>query len=855
MGAWATSWTRWAAQQCVWIALGPWLGGVVVPAITHAATPCRDMPGFESLSCRMAELLEVAQGVGGSYLHKVERASQRVDDGAQACATGDTTRAQQRLRGLRQRFNGTRRALDRAVRRGKLIQPDADTIAGLLQFTDALRRATQRRLERHPCPELVEILSPAPHEVAADDRVLLLFELAADADPGTVTISLAFASGQTSISPTQVSTTQGWVRVDCVESGLHTLTLSVTSLAGSPTDEEAVSFQCDVSGFTVGAEVELLIEPDTGPEVLRLTPVRPLRSGATYAVVVTQDLTAKASGRTAPTAAFWADAGIIGVPPKGAEAFYSADPNDPRNPFPSGRLVRPDGTIHIPDGFSARAVPDLPRLDGVRAFLRGLDALSEEHRGFSPSTRIVLTFGAPIKLRKVTPENLFLVEIANPGPAEGQLLELLDALDSQRGIPSGALAVASVFPVEDLAGAMATIRDQLASRAASTPPVPDFSDPDPNDAQVFGIFDPNDAEFAGFFGGSPPAGAGLVARGSFPSPDYRENGRFPERFLDGSEVPPSITLDFLLVLPTGATPAGGFPTVILQHGFGGDNSFVSASSADFAAAGLATIGINAPEHGVRGNFFDFFDFSDFNTFGNNFRQGSVDLLQLVQVIQAGVDVRGDPNSELRGTDLGYLGVSLGGVLGGVFAATEPAVSAPVLNVPGGRLAQFAGSTSGLATPFLASFAAEAGIPVRTCKGDPEGSECTDDSACAPGESCRFNLDFELMLDSALPNFQTQLDPGDGISYVRGFRIEPRLSDPRPVLIQEGIGDIVLANPLTEALARGIGLPANRADTATQGVAGLWRFPPPTGHGIFGLAEVRAQAITFLESNGTIITTP
>jgi hypothetical protein len=200
-------------------------------------------------------------------------------------------------------------------------------------------------------------------------------------------------------------------------------------------------------------------------------------------------------------------------------------------------------------------------------------------------------------------------------------------------------------------------------------------------------------------------------------------------------------------------------------------------------------------------------------------------------------------------------VSLGGVLGGVFAATEPAVSLPVLNVPGGRLAQFAGSTSGLATPFLTSFAADAGIPVRTCNGDPEGSECTDDTACTSGESCRFNTDFDLMLESALPNFQTQLDPGDGISYVRWFRIEPRLSDPRPVLLQEGIGDLVLANPLTEALARGIGLPANRADTGTQGVAGLWRFPPPTGHGIFGLDEVRAQAITFLQSNGTSITTP
>ena len=302
--------------------------------------------------------------------------------------------------------------------------------------------------------------------------------------------------------------------------------------------------------------------------------------------------------------------------------------------------------------------------------------------------------------------------------------------------------------------------------------MPDFADPNPADGRLFGIFDPNDAEFASFFGGSPPPSVGRVARASFPSPDYREGGRFPERFLDGSEVPPHVSLDFRLVLPVGPEPVGGYPTVILQHGFGGSNGFVTSTAEDFVDAGLAVIGISAPEHGLRGNFFDFFDFTDFNSFGSNFRQGSVDLMQLVQLIQAGIDVDADPNADLSGGGIGYLGVSLGGVIGAVFTAIDPGLEVAVLNVPGGRLAQFAGSVSSLASAFLTTFATAAGIDAKTCDGDPLATGCTTSAECAPSETCEFNEDFVLLLEAALPSFQAMFDPGDGISYVRQLRIAP-----------------------------------------------------------------------------------
>jgi hypothetical protein len=406
---------------------------------------------------------------------------------------------------------------------------------------------------------------------------------------------------------------------------------------------------------------------------------------------------------------------------------------------------------------------------------------------------------------------------------------------------------------------MAAVRAQIIARATASPPAVDFGDPDPADGRRFGVFHPGDPGFAELFGGAPPATVDTVARGSFLSPDYRaEGGRFPARFLDGSAVPPHVRREFLRALPT-PDPARGivppYPVVILQHGFAGDDTIVTQLAGPFTTAGLAAIGIPAPEHGPRGNFLDFFDFDDFNAFGDNWRQSSVDLLQLVRVIEHGIDVDGDAASDVDARRLGYLGVSLGGVIGGVFTAVEPAVATAVLNVPGGRLSQLAGAASPFAEPFLARFAAESGIPVRVCGHAPTDPACTSDADCEAGRTCGRNPDFTLLLQAAALDWQTQLDPGDGSAYARSLRLEPLTTAPRPVLVQEGIGDVIVANPLTEALARAIALPANRGDEAPDGVAGLWRFPPPAGHGHLGLPAVRAQAITFLATGGRTLASP
>jgi hypothetical protein len=779
---------------------------VLAAHLARAAQPCPDEPGLDGVACRVDEL--------GA---RASTASLRLDAARTACDAGHTADAVRELRGMA-------RPLARAG-------DDADVV-----LTDALRRATIDRLRRHPCPELVDVLSPRRGERIPDGNAFVLLRLAAAADPATLSVRLD-DDPPVALDPGAVSDTQASVRLRC-EGGLRQLHVTIRSRDGARNDLETVPISCGSDGI-LGAEIESLIMADYVPERVRVVPVRPLRGGTTVALVATRALRTT-GGRLHASAAFRAAAGLPPRDTRGPTAIVTDDPLDARNPFPSQALIRADGTIVIPDGFSARGLPALPRLDGVRAVLRRLDAGSEEHHGFSPNGFAVLGFDAAIRLDDATADRLFLLEVASSTDLRG----LLDALERERRLDRRRVVAATVFPIENLPAELAAIRGQIRARPA---PAIDFTDPDPTDARAFGIFHPGDSAFAAFFGGNPPSPLGAMVRASFPSPDYRENGRFPARFLDSSDEPPEVPIEFLLALPRGTPP---FPTVVIQHGFGGDDTIVAQFAGDFTAAGLALIGIPAPEHGPRGNFLDFFDFDDFNAFGNNFRQSSVDLLTLTRLLASGLDVDGDGAPDLRGDRLGYLGQSLGGVIGGVFTAVEPGIAVSVLNVPGGKLSQLAGAVSPLAQPFLARFATEAGISVRVCGGDPIAAPCSTDADCGPGIGCADNPDFTALLDAAALDFQTQLDPGDGAAYAHLLRLDPLGAAAKPVLVQEGIGDMVVANPLTEALARAIALPANRADAAAGGVAGLWRFPPPEGHGILALPNVRAQAVRFLLTGGT-----
>src|SRR5262249_3321100 len=171
---------------------------------------------------------------------------------------GHTAGARRELRGMRQPLGRVGDGADVAL-------------------TDALRRATLARLDRHPCPELVEGLSPRWQARVDGDSLFVLVRCAADADPATLPMHVV-AGPVSAAAPGDVSATQGWLRRACTPAGARQLRVVVRSRDGERQDVEQIPVGCG-GGSVLGAEIESLVLDDYVPQRLRVVPVRPLPTG------------------------------------------------------------------------------------------------------------------------------------------------------------------------------------------------------------------------------------------------------------------------------------------------------------------------------------------------------------------------------------------------------------------------------------------------------------------------------------------------------------------------------------------------------------------------------------------------
>jgi fermentation-respiration switch protein FrsA (DUF1100 family) len=228
--------------------------------------------------------------------------------------------------------------------------------------------------------------------------------------------------------------------------------------------------------------------------------------------------------------------------------------------------------------------------------------------------------------------------------------------------------------------------------------------------------------------GFVPGAVGQVAFGKYVSPDYETAEQFipPVGTKTGTpEVQGVNEVFFNLYLPSGPTPAGGWPVAIFGHGVGSSKQGGGvvgggaslALAASLAEQGIATIAINVVGHGFGplstltvtpsvGASVTFpeggrgIDQNGDGIIANNEgisaaapqsiigdrdgqRQTVADLMQLVRVIEVGMDVSGDGVADLDPSRIYYLGQSLGGIYGTTFMAVEPDVQVGALNVAGG----------------------------------------------------------------------------------------------------------------------------------------------------------------------------
>jgi hypothetical protein len=454
---------------------------------------------------------------------------------------------------------------------------------------------------------------------------------------------------------------------------------------------------------------------------------------------------------------------------------------------------------------------------------------------------------------------------------------LLDAIHAARrvGVNERDIVTASVFTTQSVTAILEKIRDQI---KAATPNPADFLLGPGKTRTVFrrdavaditfnrqihvdGPLDPPipvPIPLLDIF----PGVVGTIAFGKYESPDYEIHpGEYIPAVGTRSGIPTvQATSDiyFNLFLPSGPQPATGWPVTIYGHGGGGTKNIQLLNVvAVMARHGIATIGINSAGHGFGslgtltvidggGNAVTFpaggrgrdqdgdgtIDSEEgmnaaapVEIIGNRdfYRQTAIDLMQLVRVIEQGVDVDGDFVPDLDPSRIYYFGSSQGGDYGTILLAVEPDLKAGVLNVPGtpvidallaprgrpglGNLLQSrvpslinapGVTTLGgvLVTPpyFNDNLPLRDGVPVPVRLADGTTydiqSPVTNDVAGA--------MEIQKLLDNSGWVFQS----GSTTAYARYLRKAPLPGVPgKSVIIQYGKGDMTVPNPLETAVVR------------------------------------------------------
>src|SRR6266536_161790 len=223
-----------------------------------------------------------------------------------------------------------------------------------------------------------------------------------------------------------------------------------------------------------------------------------------------------------------------------------------------------------------------------------------------------------------------------------------------------------------------------------------------------------------------PGSVSSVAFGSYDSPDYETAAKVIPAYGTATGTPAAQGpnhIQFTLFVPGGIEPAGGWPVAIFGHGFtDSKNGAPWAVASSLGHAGIASIAINVVGHGFgadgtytattpsgpvifkaggRGIDQDGNGTID-STEGvsavgaqalvgnrDGLRQTVIDIMELVKVLEAGVDVDGDGSADLSASRIYYAGQSFGGIYGTQLLGLEPDIRAGVPNVPGGPIVEIA----------------------------------------------------------------------------------------------------------------------------------------------------------------------
>jgi hypothetical protein len=498
----------------------------------------------------------------------------------------------------------------------------------------------------------------------------------------------------------------------------------------------------------------------------------------------------------------------------------------------------------------------------------------------------------------------------NDPVAKAYRKSLLDALSLARaaGVNSNEIAAASLFTTQTITAISNKVRAQI---QAAAPPVANFVLGTNGERTVFplssiaavqwnrqlttatfreDLFLPVPALSA--FGPTVAS----IAFGSFASRDYETADKVIPAWGTATGTPvvqATNTLGFTLFLPSGSEPAGGWPVAIFGHGFTdsrGGAPWAVASS--LASRGLASIAINVVGHGggplgrytvlrtggapsvvlsdggrsIDQNGNGAYDSTEgVGAVGANalvgnrdgLRQTVIDLMQLVRMLQGGVDVDADGSADLSTSRISYAGQSFGGIYGVPLLGLEPALRAGVANVPGGPIIEIA-RLSPVFRPLV-------GIPLATrvpsLYNAVPNPTFTNFNENIPLRNQPIRIDTvpgASAIQALIDNTEWAQQAGNPAAYA------PHVTT--PIIIQFARGDQTVPNPTTSAIIRAGGLASRttlyRHDIAFATNPALSASKNPHAF-LTGIANAFApyavaaqtQVATFLASDGTTTIDP
>jgi hypothetical protein len=334
-----------------------------------------------------------------------------------------------------------------------------------------------------------------------------------------------------------------------------------------------------------------------------------------------------------------------------------------------------------------------------------------------------------------------------------------------------------------------------------------------------------------------PGAVSQVAYGSFDSASYLNAAKYIPAVGTLTEQPKvqgTEKLIFQLFLPSGNKPAGGWPVAIFGHGF--TDSMYGAPwtvASTFAKSGIATLSIQVVGHGggplgtvdvtvpgqakvtlpAGGRGIDqdgnkAIDSTEgvnaappYTVLGNRdgLRQTVIDIMQLVSMVETGVDVDGDEKADLDKHRIYYAGQSFGGIYGTILLGVEPRIKAGVPNVAGGSITEVA--RLGGFRP-LTGIALASRVPSLINVDDPSGIVFNENIPLRNLPLLVNLVPGAMPIQKVLDNNEWAQQSGNPVSYAPYIRKSPLPGNSaKPVLFQFARGDQTVPNPTTTAILR------------------------------------------------------